>query len=181
MKRLILILTASLLALTGRAQGVEMFSLEKAYDVPGINKHRLYERATAWTVWAWYQYTTITDYGVDTMGQSENLVFRDVATEGPYRNVEISFRITIVSREQAYTVLLDRLFITGYKGRRTVFCYDRVPQTLDGYFPDDRRLKDRLALASFAQEFAKARFEEVLPSIREHMEKERIRLELVPE
>ena len=40
MKRLILILVSLLLALAGRAQGVEMFSLEKAYDVPGMGKGR---------------------------------------------------------------------------------------------------------------------------------------------
>lgn len=181
MKRLIFILAASLLALAGRAQGVEMFSMERSFDVPGMNKHRLYERATAWTVWAWNHYRIRDDYDFDPMGQAIDLVFMNVPAGTDYSNVRITFRVTIVTRDQEYSVRMDRLFITGYKGRRTILSVEHVPETLEGYFPNDRRQSDRLALASFAQEFARARFEELLPSIRESMGKESIRLELVPE
>lgn len=89
MKRLILILAASVLALAGWAQGAEMFSLERVYEVPGVNKYRLYERATAWTVWAWNQYHTRDDYDSDPMGQSMDLVFMNIPAGSVYRNVEI--------------------------------------------------------------------------------------------
>ena len=181
MKRFIVILAVLLPALTGRAQDVEMFQIEQSHDVPGINQHRLYERATSWFVWSYNNYDTIYDYVTDPMGQAIELVFRDVPAGSRYRNVTIKFRIAIVSKEQGYRVSLDRLFVTCYMGRRTIFCINQMPEIAEGYFPDDRLLQDRLHICGMAQDFARERFNELLPSVRKTMENYPVKFDFVQE
>ena len=49
MRRFILIIIASMLALTGRAQEVEMFSIERELCFPGVPKEVLYKGISGWS------------------------------------------------------------------------------------------------------------------------------------
>lgn len=181
MKRFLVIFVASLLAFSGWAQKVEMFHADSAFEVPGICRQQLYERATSWIVDARKEYDTVYDYDSDPWGQSLEFVYRNVPAGNKYRNVDVRFRVTILPKEQGVRVILDRLFVNCYKGRRTVFCVEQIPMVPEGYFPDDRYLLDRLYISGFARDYANERFQELIPSIREAMEHYKTEFHLIQE
>lgn len=181
MKRILVVILASLLALTVWAQGVDMYHIDYSRATPGIAKSELYRRTTAWNVDARNQFNTIHDYAGEPYAQSLEFMFRPVQFGLPYRDASISFRITIISKDQEYIVRLDRLFVSCYKGQKTVFCVEQMPERADGYFPNNRLQKDRVAICSLAQSFAKDRFEELLPGIQQIMENGRSEFRLIQE
>lgn len=161
MKRLILILAAFLLALAGRAQGVEMFHLERSFDEPGVSKQLLSRRATNWYVKARNEYHTVYEYDEKGRGIALEFVYYKVPAGAAYRDVSIRFRIMVTPEDGRYNVSLDRLFVTCYKGRKTVFIEEQIPAA-GGHYPDNRLQKDRLYIESVARDFAQARFDELV-------------------
>lgn len=168
MKRLILILATFLLAFTGRAQRVEMFHLEQGFEEPGVSKQILTRRATNWYVKARKEYHTVYEYDEKGRGIALEFVYYKVPAGAAYRDVSIRFRIMVTPEDGWYNITLDRLSVTCYKGRKTVFIEDQIPAG-EGHYPDDRLQKDRLYIESVAREFAKARFDELIPFTRHYM------------
>ena len=162
MKRLIIILVTSLLSIAGWAQMVEMFHLEQSFDEPGVSKHMLTRRATNWYVHARNEFHTVYEYDEKGRGTALEFAYYKVPAGVAYRDMSIRFRIMVTPVDGQYTISLDRLFVTCYKGRKTVFLEEQIPASEDRY-PDDRLWKDRLHISSVARYFAKARFDELVP------------------
>lgn len=168
MKRLALILIAFLIAFTGWAQKEEMFHIEQRFDMPGVSKHMLTRRATNWYMKARNEFHTVFDYDEKGHGIALEFVYYKVPAGSAYRDMSVRFRIMVTPEDGQYNVSLDRLFVTCYKGRKTVFLEEQIPAS-EGRYPDDRLRKDRLHISSVARDFAKARFEEIIPFVCHYM------------
>lgn len=162
MKRLIIILVTFLLSISGWAQMVDMFHLEQSFDEPGVTKHILTRRATNWYVNARNEYHTVYEYDEKGQGIALEFVYYKIPVGAAYRDMSVRFRIMVTPEDGRYDVSLDRLFVTCYKGRKTIFIEENIPAA-GGLYPDDQLQKDRMYIESVARDFAKARFDELVP------------------
>ena len=168
MKRLALILVAFLLTFTGWAQKEEMFHIEQSFDMPGVSKQLLTRRATNWYVKARNEFHTVYEYDEKGHGIALEFVYYKVPAGTAYRDMSVRFRIMVTPEDGQYSISLDRLFVTCYKGRKTVFLEEEIPVS-EGRYPDDRLRKDRLHISSVARDFANARFDELILFTRHYM------------
>lgn len=190
MKRLILILTASLLALAGRAQGVEMFTLERNFEASGTTKEVLRERA-----WNWFRTMEMFpghefDFkkSLHEIGWREDWIRRrcNLNIKGKDYLTEYSFSLSITSEEDGrFSVRLYRPLVSAYRGNTTILSVDDLPVFYgayrEGMFGTSRNKEARIAVCDAVKRLLTEEFEELLPSIRESMDKESIRLDLVQE
>lgn len=151
-----------------------MFTLEESVSLPGLKKDVIEERA------AQFRKTADKDGGIfvfDTINwQTMHKVLEywypneEMAIRGRKYKVELKMTVSIVARDGAYTVIMERLEANGYRGNFAVF--DDIIRSEDNSGPDGfARGKAKEDIPELCKAFAEEQMKLLLPQIRKAMEK----------
>lgn len=189
MKRFITIALAALFAFAGRAQEVEMFSLEREISVPGILQKDLQERAYTWlrtfdsesTLGSKYDFLTHIGYELIWIRRECGISYKGKGYRTEYR-----FTLSIISTEDGqFTVRLYCPLVSAYRGSTTILCVDELPVFYGGYkrgmFGATRNKEARIFICDEVKRLLTEEFEAIIPSITEALEGRVAPMELVQE
>jgi hypothetical protein len=172
MKRFIVILAILLPALSGWAQEVEMFSLEKEIEVPIIPIDKLLER-----VWTWLRtYTsvpaTVYDNELNPIGRRADWVWRRcvISFKGRDYPTEYNFSLSIIPTEDGHCrICLFRPLVSSHRGNTPILSLDDLPVFYVGYskgmFRLSRNREARFAICDEVKRLLTEEFEQVIPDI----------------
>lgn len=185
MKRFLAISIGLMLAVVVRAQGVEMFSLEREISVPGIQKKDLQERAYTWlrtlgsAPASEYDLFTHIGYRTDWIRRACNISFK-----GKDHQTEYTFTLSLISTEDGQlTVRLYRPTVSSFRGSITILSADDLPVFYGGYkngmFGATQNKETRFFICDEVKRLLTEEFEVLIPSITQALEGRIDPLELV--
>lgn len=175
MRRFLIILVLELTSIFSFAQVDDMFRIERTYEVADADQYELDSRAKSWTEFAQKYYRTIYDYRFKKPSRALDFyyVYRYININGVDIRTNYNFSIVIYSNPGAYTVALEHLHVSAYKGRWNIMCAQELPMDEESFtkgdFSINRNLQLRRAISKEVKQIVSADFEYILPSIESYM------------
>lgn len=154
-----------------------MFTIERNYYLASTPKDVVAERAKKWQRETSKDFSNSHEWFLYDNYEARPCMFYftsvPLMANGKYYSVDYNFLIVVYPQDNMYTVKLQRLEVSAYKGRRCVLSVQHIPIIEEEYNKGDyafkRHHKEKVAVSQEMKKIAAADFESLLPSIREYM------------
>ena len=167
MKRLILILVASMLAIPLFGQNSWRFSPSYTFDAPAFSKSDLASRAEDYRRFASREYNAPDIFQYDSKHHTSWFLFSDCSFQEGKNEIQaiVKMYVYIHPEQGRYTVSVEKCEASARAGRKDLFEFE-VLRADDSFYTDGLKKAAVMHIKAFIQE----QFDGLIPKIREIME-----------